>query len=880
MTNDSLMMDMRDIGDILRRTAFRLGTIFSEPIKSQEHPASVPRLTLDDIIQRTQIPRLVDHHQTYAIDGYLAHVARVVLEGMINELKEIRLYAGIRIEHDAEETRDGIKKVITIVDGSKKFIVHTNPIDGSDNYSAALNSWARYQKAGITIPINPDSCVTLALAKKTDPFNPIATAVYNFRNHQVYGAFRGYENVYLSTMGVVPATILYHRVTELGKKDIRFFIADYKYDIVDVPAILEQALIDYGNQIGVQIDRIRGTVASTSNILKAVIEGETLGYFDYRPAEPLKGIKGKYASLKATNVLAVLPIAIARGYEYRNIRGELLADVHKFDLSKSTQNPDISLLLVPKDFYHGGHFNVLQAVNGVADRIDARVRLFVQANSGTGYQIPGHTLDELISGEGAYKSVWGVRRPEDEGSPIVVKIFDYSKRRGTSNLVTAGMSQGDLERNERRIEAARDNSDYGNYIAFMYGLKRDGKSPDGSDVIYLVERRFKQTFAQKYRLGQIAPLDEIVKFGSHLVNAVTAGHDSRNRCPLIHGDIKDENFGESFDGNGSLTDYGVSFLVDVDKERSANIGSIHTMAPELYQKDNQPTTQSDVFAIGCVLFKLATGYHPFSPHIEKPSGVGEARRAYEEETTQQKDLPDYSHIYARIVLPEELRNIVIKAMQKDPEKRYSCAVEMVKEFARVVEIHRLYKQIMGDIEKDTKGIETEPHLHSHLLLTEDWLLALNPNASYASRIAALTHDIERTKPNPVRYEGQPDDLDLYVKYKQEHANQSAEQVRELLSSLGATSAFTDQVVYIVKFHDIPQINQDIQNRESVQEVVDADSLSYFQNNVKHYITKHCDEQDRIMIKMKFMYDRMSERAKRLLDKQSFFEMSRPYIIPS
>ena len=171
----------------------------------------------------------------------------------------------------------------------------------------------------------------------------------------------------------------------------------------------------------------------------------------------------------------------------------------------------------------------------------------------------------------------------------------------------------------------------------------------------------------------MAPLEDIVKFGSHLIDAVSAGHSSKN--PVIHGDIKDENVGIS-DGMALMTDYGVSYLMNGGENRKRNIGSIHTMAPELYEDGQRPTTQSDVFSISCVFYKLATGHHPFSPRTEKPQGTGATRDSYEEETQREKTRPDYSHLYAELHLPRELKDMVIKGMQKDPDKRYKDAKEM------------------------------------------------------------------------------------------------------------------------------------------------------------------------------------------------------------
>lgn len=878
---------VRDIEYELRQAAFALGSIFSDPTRSNIHPPTIRMLSLEEIIEQTQQAEFEEHHQTYQIDGYLADITEYVINKMLDRLKSREILAGIRIEHDIEQKSDArkneIKKKVTISNGDNEYIVHANPVEGSDNFSAALNSWANLQLSNISGRFNSDSCVTLAFAERKNPFNPIATAVYSFRNHYVYSAFRGVEGTYVGTMGVQGVrtpTLMDNRVSGqfIRQKDIRFFIADYKYDIVEVPAVLEEALRMHGETIGIQVDRIRGSVASAANILKVVIENEALGYFDYRPAQPLikSGIKGKYASLKATNVLHVLPIARSRGYIDRTIRGEDLDEAHTFDLADPNISPDISLLLVPAEMFDGRHsYKVMVALNSVPEKIDQKVRSYIEDKKGTGYKIPGHNLTNLLSGEGAYKSVWLANVEDMPGKQVVVKIFDSSKTRGTTNLARAGLTQKDMENNEKNMEEVREES---THVAFMYGLKHDGIAPDGSTVSYMIEKPFKETTAKKYGLGQVTPLDDIVRLSSHLIDAVAAGHSLKE--PIIHGDIKDENFGVDYDGDGLLTDYGTSFLMNGKDKRKENIGSIHTMAPELYEEGTVLTTQSDVFSISCVIAKWCTGYHPFSPHDAKPSGTGETRQAYEASTKKEKERSDYSHIYSHIQLPQELRDIVIKGMQKDPNRRYKDAVEMNEDMKKVVENHQTYKRIMHFVESEASKSAAETYLDPHLIFTEKWLLLLNPNASYASRIAAQVHDIGRLGDKSVQYKGEPGDITAYLAYKQEHAKECAEAAKAKLIEFGATAALTEKIEYIVAHHDVPRVDASFQYSEEVQGVVDADSLSFFQFNAPTYIKQHEEKPERIKMKVKFMYNRMSERAKHLLHKQAFFEVAMPYITGS
>jgi hypothetical protein len=84
----------------------------------------------------------------------------------------------------------------------------------------------------------------------------------------------------------------------------------------------------------------------------------------------------------------------------------------------------------------------------------------------------------------------------------------------------------------------------------------------------------------------------------------------------------------------------------------------------------------------------------------------------------------------------------------------------------------------------------------HLVRTRDWLLELEPGASRALRLAALTHDIERHFPGgPESDPGNPG-------YEAEHAERSARIVREWLLESGAADELAAEVGALVAAHEV------------------------------------------------------------------------------
>jgi hypothetical protein len=87
----------------------------------------------------------------------------------------------------------------------------------------------------------------------------------------------------------------------------------------------------------------------------------------------------------------------------------------------------------------------------------------------------------------------------------------------------------------------------------------------------------------------------------------------------------------------------------------------------------------------------------------------------------------------------------------------------------------------------------------HLIRTRDWLLELDPNAGEALRIAALTHDVERSIPGGPR---QPADLPANDKsYRDAHAARSAEIVSAWLAEQGAGPDLIKNVADLVRMHE-------------------------------------------------------------------------------
>jgi serine/threonine protein kinase/tetratricopeptide (TPR) repeat protein len=126
-------------------------------------------------------------------------------------------------------------------------------------------------------------------------------------------------------------------------------------------------------------------------------------------------------------------------------------------------------------------------------------------------------------------------------------------------------------------------------------------------------------------LADSGPLPEprVRTIGADLAGALAALH-AQGRT---HGDLKLENARLNDAGHTVLIDLGFSRRVDLSRATDAattHAGSLLYLAPETAHGE-PPSLPSDVFALGLLLYMLATGSHPFiDPHAEEPFEANEA----------------------------------------------------------------------------------------------------------------------------------------------------------------------------------------------------------------------------------------------------------------
>ncbi|MFA6549421.1 MAG: DUF4202 family protein [Candidatus Margulisiibacteriota bacterium] len=155
----------------------------------------------------------------------------------------------------------------------------------------------------------------------------------------------------------------------------------------------------------------------------------------------------------------------------------------------------------------------------------------------------------------------------------------------------------------------------------------------------------------------------------------------------------------------------------------------------------------------------------------------------------------------------------------------------------------------------------DDHNLRHFERTVYWLKQLKPDADEAFLIAAYAHDVERAfRGDDVRQMlNNPGRKFNDLEYMSLHSRKGAEIIGQFLKEQGAGPELIERVKDLISKHEVGGTND--QNL-----LKDVDSLSFLENNIKHFTTKKVAEHgvDKVRVKFDWMFNRItSEKAKEI-----------------
>ncbi|MCB1065263.1 MAG: serine/threonine protein kinase [Verrucomicrobiae bacterium] len=149
-----------------------------------------------------------------------------------------------------------------------------------------------------------------------------------------------------------------------------------------------------------------------------------------------------------------------------------------------------------------------------------------------------------------------------------------------------------------------------------------------------------------------------------ICDALQYAHDEG----ITHRDIKPANILVNHKGRVKIADFGLARLIDGEATADAmmtgltltgtSMGTPHYMAPEQWETPEKVDHRADIYSLGVVIYEMLTG--------ERPAGVF--------------DPPS-----RKVQVDVRIDEVVLKAMEKEPERRYQQASHMKEDVTRVVE---------------------------------------------------------------------------------------------------------------------------------------------------------------------------------------------------
>ena len=179
--------------------------------------------------------------------------------------------------------------------------------------------------------------------------------------------------------------------------------------------------------------------------------------------------------------------------------------------------------------------------------------------------------------------------------------------------------------------------------------------------------------------------------------------------------------------------------------------------------------------------------------------------------------------------------------------------------------HRFYPQVEKFVFDTFKNNGDEGGI-PHLIKTVDYVKILKPDADEALLIAAIAHDLERgvhrkETHNKLQRTGftDPD----FMKYHQE---EGARIIAEYLRGIGAEEELVERVVMLVSKHEVGgNVDQNL--------LKDADSMSFFETSVEHFLSEKSREYgyEKVKEKLDWMYKRITDERARVMVEPKYEE---------
>ena len=188
-----------------------------------------------------------------------------------------------------------------------------------------------------------------------------------------------------------------------------------------------------------------------------------------------------------------------------------------------------------------------------------------------------------------------------------------------------------------------------------------------SQMKYIVMERIEGITLKSYmeRKG-ILSVNEMLSYTEQILSALSYAHS----MGVVHRDIKPQNILLLKSGRLKVSDFGIATIENLDEQEKKAVGTVYYISPE-QASGKRIDGRSDIYSVGVMMYEMATGKLPF---VAK-TPVEIARKHMTVEPRHPREINPS--------LPFGIEQVILSAMEKNPDNRFSSAEEMGNYISRL-----------------------------------------------------------------------------------------------------------------------------------------------------------------------------------------------------